>query len=52
MLSLQLLSLKEKRGTMFDPEVLSNLYLDFKNSKDHTCHLHSKFMTKSYSAFY
>ena len=34
MLSFQLI-FKEKRGTMYDPEVLRNLYLDFKNSKEY-----------------
>ena len=33
MLSLQFNS--TKRGIMLDPEVLSNLYLDFENSKDY-----------------
>lgn len=43
MLSFQLF-FKEKRGTMYDPEVLRNLYLDFKNSKEYENAISTKFL--------
>ena len=43
MLSFQLF-FKEKRGTRYDPEVLRNLYLDFKNSGGvRKCHFNQIF---------